>query len=729
MPFIPTPGFDPYAPIPNNPFSYPESYFLQGAAGPIVVGTGIYVDYNAGTINSTGGGGGAVSQIIAGTGISVSPAGGVGAVTVSLAGGAAVTAVTATSPLQSSGGATPDISMVASGVVPGSYTYPTIAVDTFGRITSASDGVAPNTTVTAPITNTGTPQAPVIGIQTATTGQLGAVQVGTNIDVAAGTISVKSSSTTQSGIVQLNDTVASTSTTEALTAAQGKVLQDQINALTSGGGLTLAGTFDAAASQMLTVSASGSGAGFTVGANLPAPAVGNTDYFVIVTTGGSYSPPGGGGPYTASQGDWFLSNGTTWQYLNVGVDLPIASTGTAGIVELATSAETQAGTDATRAVTPAGGAATYVPLTALTAKGALISATAANTAATLTVGTNGQVLTADSACASGIKWSTLSASAATPTVLGTVFGCTIDASATGNVSLGKSALGAISTGSQNVAIGSSAGCNLTDGVNNVAVGLCSLFTSASGLYNTAVGYKSMPVATNSYANTAIGACAGRGLTTGRNNTFLGGAAGGTTTTGSYNTAIGIDAYLPLPAGDFQLVIGASSAFCWLTGCSNKAIRPGAGIMDCAGSTGTAGQVLMSNGANAICWGAAGAGGPALSRTSTFTTASGSAQTVIYNVAECDTTSLYNGANGVFTPTQAGWYQFNAVARVGVNTANNCIGFVCNGVAIALTSGNLGVASLSTMVYMPVGSALCVQISSTLPNSQSGVSRFTALKVA
>jgi trimeric autotransporter adhesin len=42
----------------------------------------------------------------------------------------------------------------------------------------------------------------------------------------------------------------------------------------------------------------------------------------------------------------------------------------------------------------------------LTAKGALITATAASTASTLSVGSNGQVLTADSTEARGIKWAT-----------------------------------------------------------------------------------------------------------------------------------------------------------------------------------------------------------------------------------------------------------------------------------------------------------------------------------
>ena len=47
------------------------------------------------------------------------------------------------------------------------------------------------------------------------------------------------------------------------------------------------------------------------------------------------------------------------------------------------------------------------PLTILDAKGDLISATAADTPARLAVGTNGQVLTADSTTATGLKWGAL----------------------------------------------------------------------------------------------------------------------------------------------------------------------------------------------------------------------------------------------------------------------------------------------------------------------------------
>jgi hypothetical protein len=73
--------------------------------------------------------------------------------------------------------------------------------------------------------------------------------------------------------------------------------------------------------------------------------------------------------------------------------------------------------------------------------------------------------------------------------------------------------------------------------------------------------------------------------------------------GCNNVSIGPSVQTPVTGGSCQLAIGYTSNQYWLTGCSNKAIRPGAGIMDCTGSTGTVGQVLTSTGGNALQWAA------------------------------------------------------------------------------------------------------------------------------
>jgi hypothetical protein len=287
-------------------------------------------------------------------------------------------------------------------------------------------------TMTGAITFAAGQVFPVSGIQDATAAQKGIVQIGTNIQVAAGVISIPDATTTGKGVVQLNDTLNSTLTTQALTARAGASLQSQIDSLTLASNVTLAGSLDASTGLLDSVTTAGAGAGFAAGSVLPAAAAGNADYYVLVTVGGSYSPPGGGGPYNAQNGDWILSDGSTWQYLGVGSRPQSASYTTAGIVQLADTAVTYTGTSDTEAVTPnslqdkitdsvattdsnliasatavktaydVGAAA--IPCSTITAVGDIVIGGAGPAPTALPVGTNGQVLIANSACSTGLEW-------------------------------------------------------------------------------------------------------------------------------------------------------------------------------------------------------------------------------------------------------------------------------------------------------------------------------------
>ena len=465
-----------------------------------------------------------------------------------------------------------------------------------------------------------------ISVNTATTGQQGVVQVGTNIDVSSGTISVKSASTTQAGIVQLNNTVASTSTTQALTANQGYQLQQQINALSTSNNVTFAGTFDAATSVMVTVTVEGAAVGFVVGSGLPIASAAVAEYFVIVSTAGTTTPPGGS-PTAANVGDWFLASASSWTYIAAGYLPPYASTTTPGIVELATNAETQTGADATKAVTPASLqskvsdststtssiaiasstavksaydlANAAVPKSCYTALGALVAGTGSGTIGTLPVGTNFQFLAVNTACSSGLEWINLPqlcgyTCTATPfnTALGAGAGDSVT-SGVGNTTLGYCAGTAISTGSSNTVIGNCAGDAMTGGANNTAIGVNALGSNLNGNSNVAVGSTALGNAICDQ-NTAIGNGAGCTVTIGTQNVLVGFLAGATFTSACGNTVVGWNA-MPVGTVGSTTAIGSQAFQALTTGTLNTAVGFQAGLS------------LVSNGNNAFFGTCAGRG--------------------------------------------------------------------------------------------------------------------------
>jgi hypothetical protein len=180
----------------------------------------------------------------------------------------------------------------------------------------------------------------------------------------------------------------------------------------SAGSVIFAGTYDASTNQIATVTSEGSAIGLTVGNSLPSASSSNNGYYVVVSIGGTGTAPAP--TVSLAPPDLILSNGTVWTEIDVSSTFiaqsasnvsfaPAASLGStnvqAAIEEVSNECRNADNiTSGTLLATKGGtGNTSYT-------KGDLLAASSSTALSKLGVGTNGQVLRANSATATGLEW-------------------------------------------------------------------------------------------------------------------------------------------------------------------------------------------------------------------------------------------------------------------------------------------------------------------------------------
>lgn len=180
----------------------------------------------------------------------------------------------------------------------------------------------------------------------------------------------------------------------------------------SAGSVIFAGTYNATTNQIATVTTEGTAIGLSVGNPLPAASAINESYYVVVSTGGTGTSPA---PAVAlAPPDLILSNGSNWVEIDVSSTYVAQTASNVGFTPAASLASTnvQAAleevsnecrnadniTSGTLLATRGGtGFGSYT-------KGDLLAASSGTALSKLGVGSNGQVLRANSATATGLEW-------------------------------------------------------------------------------------------------------------------------------------------------------------------------------------------------------------------------------------------------------------------------------------------------------------------------------------
>lgn len=180
----------------------------------------------------------------------------------------------------------------------------------------------------------------------------------------------------------------------------------------SAGAIVFAGTYDASTNQVASTTTEGAAIGLSVGSALPAASNTNANYYLVVSEGGTGTSPAP--TVTLAPPDLILSNGANWLEIDVSSTYTAqtasnvaftpagqvgATTVQAAIEEVSSECRNADNiTGGTLAAARGGtGTGSYI-------KGDLLAATGTTALAKLGVGTNGQVLRANSSTATGLEW-------------------------------------------------------------------------------------------------------------------------------------------------------------------------------------------------------------------------------------------------------------------------------------------------------------------------------------
>lgn len=254
-----------------------------------------------------------------------------------------------------------------------------------------------------------------------------------------------------------------------------------------------------------------------------------------------------------------------------------------------------------------------IPSVPLTTKGDILGFSTANVR--IPVGSNDQVLTADSTTARGVAWKTPSTSltiGTTPISSGannrvlfqsggvvsqdadlqfdssnnrlTVGSAILQMPNSTSLFLGSAPNGSYS-GIINAFFGDNAGAGNTGQYGNTYLGSgAGSGTSGDAYFNTFVGTNT-GVATSGRNNTFLGYSAGNAVTSGTENTFIGAGTGGAVAAGSYNTLIGRNAGAAI-TGSYGVALGYSAGVSCTSGDENTFIGQLAGYQTTTGGYNT-----------------------------------------------------------------------------------------------------------------------------------------------